>query len=294
MAKRRQNSVTVLAPAKLNLTLDVTGIAPNGYHMLDMLMQAVSLYETVEVRKSRGLTLKLPNSTVPVNDSNTAIKAALAFFNETGLLAGAAITIHKKIPVRAGMAGGSADAAAVLVGLNELYRAKLTTKQLCDIGVKIGADVPFSIIGGTMRVTGIGDILTPCAPCPRCFITVCMPKNGISTPKAFARFDEIGTDIKVDTQAAVTAAENGDLYAMCKSMKNALQYSSESKANAPICEIMTKNGALAALMTGSGAAVFGVFETEEKARTAQAALLEKYPQAWVVMPVKHGTHVVNF
>ena len=294
MAKRRQNGVTVLAPAKLNLTLGVAGIAPNGYHLLDMLMQAVSLYETVEVRKSRTLSLKLPDSTVPANDSNTAIKAALAFFEETGLLAGAAITVHKKIPVRAGMAGGSADAAAVLVGLNELYGAGLTKKQLCDIGVKIGADVPFSIIGGTARVTGIGDILTPCAPCPRCFITVCMPKCGISTPKAFARYDEIGTDISVDTQAAVYAAQRGDLHGMCAQMKNALQFSSESRANAPICGILTKNGALAALMTGSGAAVFGVFETEEKARAAQRELLQKYPQAWVVMPVNHGTHVVNF
>ena len=177
-------AVTVLAPAKLNLTLGVTGFAGNGYHTLDMLMQAVSLYEKVEVRKSAGLRLSLPGSRVPADGRNTAVKAALAFFHETGLLAGADITVHKRVPVRAGMAGGSADAAAVLVGLNELYGAHLSVQQLCAIGMKVGADVPFSILGGTARVTGVGDILTPMPACPKCWFTVCMPPQGVSTPRA--------------------------------------------------------------------------------------------------------------
>ena len=127
-------AVTVLAPAKLNLTLGVTGFAENGYHTLDMLMQAVSLYEKVELRKSAELRLSLPGSRVPADSRNTAVKAALAFFHETGLLAGADITVHKRVPVRAGMAGGSADAAAVLVGLNELYGARLSAAELCALG----------------------------------------------------------------------------------------------------------------------------------------------------------------
>lgn len=136
------NCVTVLAPAKLNLALDVVGLLPNGYHNLDMTMQAITLYERVVLRRSQNLSLTLPGSPVAANDSNTAIKAALAFFHYTGLLAGVEITIYKNVPVRAGMAGGSADAAGVLVGLNVLYGAKLSMSELCALGAKIGADVP--------------------------------------------------------------------------------------------------------------------------------------------------------
>ncbi|MEG1069333.1 MAG: 4-(cytidine 5'-diphospho)-2-C-methyl-D-erythritol kinase, partial [Ruthenibacterium sp.] len=220
------HTVTVLSPAKLNLTLAVTGFAENGYHTLDMLMQAVSLYETVVLKKSRTLRLSLPGSTVPANPHNTAIKAALAFFDETGLLAGVDITVYKKVPVRAGMAGGSADAAAVLVGLNALYGAKLSLQTLCKLGASIGADVPFSILGGTARVTGIGDIITPLPPCPRCFFTICMPTGGVSTPQAYAQYDALGTDVVVDTAAAAQAIVQGDLPALCAQMKNALTFSS--------------------------------------------------------------------
>ena len=128
------NCVTVLAPAKLNLALDVVGLLPNGYHNLDMTMQAITLYERVVLRRSQNLSLTLPGSPVAANDSNTAIKAALAFFHYTGLLAGVEITIYKNVPVRAGMAGGSADAAGVLVGLNVLYGAKLSMSELCALG----------------------------------------------------------------------------------------------------------------------------------------------------------------
>ena len=148
------NCVTVLAPAKLNLALDVVGLLPNGYHNLDMTMQAITLYERVVLRRSQNLSLTLPGSPVAANDSNTAIKAALAFFHYTGLLAGVEITIYKNVPVRAGMAGGSADAAGVLVGLNVLYGAKLSMSELCALGAKIGADVPFALMGRPARTAG--------------------------------------------------------------------------------------------------------------------------------------------
>ena len=130
----RLNCVTVLAPAKLNLALDVVGLLPSGYHDLDMTMQAITLYERVVLRRSPYLNLRLPGSLVAPNNKNTAIKAALAFFDYTGLLAGVDITIYKNTPVRAGMAGGSADAAAVLVGMNELYGAHLSMSELCALG----------------------------------------------------------------------------------------------------------------------------------------------------------------
>ena len=287
------NRVTVLAPGKLNLTLDVTGFAENGYHTLDMIMQSVSLAERVVVRKSGDLRLRLPGSFVPANESNTAYKAALVFFRETGLLAGADITVKKAVPVRAGMAGGSADAAAVLVGLNELYGARLSQKELCELGMMVGADVPFCIIGGTARVTGVGDVLEPLPPCPPCFFTVCMPKGGISTPQAYARYDALGTDVRPDGEAAVAAVRAGDLDALCAQMVNALEFSSGSAANRPIEEILRASGAKAALMTGSGAAVFGVFAERGAAETARAKLLERYPKAWVVRPVPRGAHVVE-
>ena len=144
------NCVTVLAPAKLNLALDVVGLLPGGYHDLDMTMQAITLYERVVLRRSPYLNLRLPGSLVAPNNKNTAIKAALAFFDYTGLLAGVDITIYKNTPVRAGMAGGSADAAAVLVGMNELYGARLSMSELCALGAKIGADVPFARTAGSL------------------------------------------------------------------------------------------------------------------------------------------------
>ena len=183
---RKQNVVTVLAPAKLNLALDVVGLLPNGYHDLDMTMQAITLYERVVLRRSPYLNLRLPGSLVAPNNKNTAIKAALAFFHYTGLLAGVDITIYKNTPVRAGMAGGSADAAAVLVGLNELYGARLSMSELCALGASIGADVPFALMGGTCRVQGVGDLLKPLPPVPDCWFTVVMPDYGVSTPEAFA------------------------------------------------------------------------------------------------------------
>ncbi len=137
----QKQSVTVLAPAKLNLSLDVRGLLPNGYHDLDMVMQAITLREQLTLRRSETLTVRMPGSFVPVNDKNTAVKAALAFFDYTGLLTGVDITIRKVTPVRAGMAGGSADAAGVLVGMTELYGARLSMSELCALGAAIGADV---------------------------------------------------------------------------------------------------------------------------------------------------------
>ena len=152
--------------------------------------------------------------------------------------------------------------------------------------------LPFSIVGGTARVTGVGDILEPLKPCPPCFFTVCMPAGGISTPQAYARYDRIGTDVRPDSAAAAAAIARGDLAGLCAQMKNALEYSSASAATKPICETLRAHGALAALMTGSGA-VFGVFADEAPAQAAKAALLRVYPQCWVLRPEAKGARVVG-
>ena len=150
-----------------------------------------------------------------------------------------------------------------------------------------------SIVGGTARVTGVGDILEPLKPCPPCFFTVCMPAGGISTPQAYARYDRIGTDVRPDSAAASAAIARGDLAGLCAQMKNALEYSSASAATKPICETLRAHGALAALMTGSGAAVFGVFADEAPAQAAKLALLRVYPQCWVLRPEAKGARVVG-
>lgn len=286
-----KKTVTVLAPAKLNLSLDVVGTLPNGYHDLDMVMQTIDLYERLELRRSPYLNLRMPGSFVPVNDKNTAVKAALAFFHYTGLLAGVDITIHKKVPVRAGMAGGSADAAGVLMGLNELYGARLSMSELCAIGAGIGADVPFALMGGTCRVRGVGDLIKPLPPCPDCWFVVVMPSVGISTPEAFQRYDEMGSPVHPDCEKQEAAVRADDLAGVCAAAGNALEHCSGANETPSICALLNENGALASLMTGSGAAVFGVFEREEQARAAANALRGEYKQVYVAKPTRGGAFV---
>ncbi len=283
-----RDRVTVLAPAKLNLALDVVGILPGGYHALDMTMQAISLYERVVIRRSPYLDLTLPGSNVKPGPGNTAIKAALAFFHYTGLLAGADITIYKNVPVRAGMAGGSADAAAVLVGLNELYGARLSMSELCALGAGIGADVPFALMGGTCRVQGLGDLIKALPPMPECWFTVVMPDYGVSTPEAFAAYDKVGSSVHPDCAAQEAAIRAGDLDAVCAAAGNALEECSGAKDNEAIKAALRENGAVTALMTGSGAAVFGVFRTEAEAKAAADALRARWPQVYTAQPVREG------
>ena len=287
----QKQSVTVLAPAKLNLSLDVRGLLPNGYHDLDMVMQAITLREQLTLRRSDALNVRMPGSFVPVNDKNTAVKAALAFLDYTGLLAGVDITIRKVTPVRAGMAGGSADAAGVLVGLNDLYDARLSMSELCALGAGIGADVPFALLGGTCRVRGVGDLMKALPPCPACWFVVAMPSVGVSTPEAFARYDTMGSPVHPDCEAQEQAVRAGDLAAVCAAAGNALEHCSGAKETPAICAILREHGALTAQMTGSGAAVFGVFADESSARAAQAALRTGYKQVYLCRPARGGPRV---
>lgn len=285
--------VTVLAPAKLNLSLDVVGQMPNGYHALDMVMQTITLYERIHLRKANDIRLRLPGSRVPANKKNTAYKAALAFFHYTGLLAGVEIEIHKRTPVRAGMAGGSADAAAVLVGLNVLYNAKLSLSELCAVGAALGADVPFALLGGTCRVQGIGDMMKPLPPCPSCWFVVVMPSAGVSTPEAFAKYDQVGSSIHPDCAAQEAAVRAGDLQGICAAFGNALEECSGAVETPRIRQLLCEYGAVASQMTGSGAAVFGVFETQAQAQFAVKALRQEYHQVYLAQPDRGGARVIT-
>ncbi len=285
--------VVVRVPAKLNLTLDIVGTAPNGYHLLDMLMQSISLYETVEITRSMGYSLRCPGSKVPTDEQNTATKASRAFFRETGLLAGADLVIHKTTPARAGMGGGSADAAGVLFGLNELYNAKLTRQELQEIGLLVGADVPFALQGGTARVQGIGEKVHPVPCLPSCFFTVAMPKNGTSTPVAYQRYDEMGSPVHPDMKAGLSALQAQDLKAFAREMQNALEHANGGDITVKIRHCLDTQGALGSMMTGSGAAVFGLFETQEAAQKAALALHSLSSQVFVVQPVSHGPQIIQ-
>ena len=285
--------VTVLAPAKLNLALDVVGLLPNGYHDLDMVMQTITLYERLTLRRAEEVRLHLPGSWVPVNEKNTAVKAARAFFRYTGLAGGVEMEIEKHIPVRAGMAGGSADAAGVLVGLNALYEARLSTSELCALGAGIGADVPFALMGGTCRVQGVGDVMKALPPCPDCWFTVVMPDYGVSTPEAFAAYDKVGSSTHPDCEAQEKAIRAEDLAGVCAAAGNALEECSGARDNEAIKTALKENGAVTALMTGSGAAVFGIFESEEAARSAAEAVRAQWPQVYVAQPDRGGARVIS-
>lgn len=283
------NGITLRAPAKLNLSLDITGVRPDGYHTMDMLMQAVSLYERVTVRRSGILRVTANGALLPLGEKNTVWKAAVVFLQEVGLLAGAEIHLQKRTPVRAGMGGGSADAAAVLVGLNLLYGAKLPLAELCRIGATIGADVPFALLGGTARVRGVGDELLALPPLQGCMFVVCMPGYGISTPQAFAAYDEVGAGRRPDTGAAEAALRAGNVPQLLPHLANALQKASAGKDTETICHLLRRAGAGAALMTGSGAATYGVFTEEQTARAGFVTLRQAgFKQVWLLRPVASG------
>ena len=281
------------AYAKINLGLDVVRKREDGYHEVRMIMQTVNLYDRIEMDRNGDGVIKTETNLpfVPDGEGNLAWRAAKLLLDEKGIRDGVTIKIRKFIPVAAGMAGGSADAAAVLVGLNELYGTRLSMSELCALGVSIGADVPFALMGGTCRVQGLGDLIKALPPLPECWFTVVMPGYGISTPEAFAAYDKVGSSVHPDCAAQEAAIRAGDLDAVCAAAGNALEECSGAKDNEAIKAALRENGAVTALMTGSGAAVFGVFRTEAEAKAAADALRARWPQVYTAQPVRGGAEV---
>ena len=288
------DKVTVIAPAKINLSLDITGVDEKGYHLLDMIMQSVSVFERLTLtKKDSGITLASNARYIPTDSKNVAVKAAIKFFEYAGIEGGVDIYIKKTVPIKAGMAGGSADAAGVIVGLNKLYETGYTVEQLCEIGAQAGSDVPFMIVGGTKRVQGVGDIILPCADMPKCHLIICMPAKGVSTPAAFAEYDRQGIKTKVETDKLVAAIEANDLPAVAKYIANDLEKAAGSEDTEPIKKMLIEQGALGSVMTGSGAAVFGIFDDEEKARKAFQFFKGKVRSVFLAKPVDFGATVTR-
>ena len=288
------DKVTVIAPAKINLSLDILGVDERGYHLLDMIMQTVSLFERVTVsKKEKDITLSSNARYIPTDSKNVAIKAAMLFFEYTGIQGGAHIHIKKTVPIKAGMAGGSADAAGVIVGLDKIYETNLTRQQMCEIGAKAGSDVPFMIMGGTKRVQGVGEIIKPCPPMPRCHLVICMPDKGVSTPAAFANYDTLGEKTLVETDKLVAAMEENDIYGVAKYMANDLEKAAASEYTQPIKEELIQQGAVGSVMTGSGAAVFGVFDDEDKAKAAVEYFRDRVRSVFIAKPVGFGATIAK-
>lgn len=264
------------AMAKINLGLDVLGKREDGYHEVRMIMQTIQMYDVLDLEKKKepgiAFTTNLPY--IPADSRNLVWKAASLLMEEFQVEEGLQIHLEKFIPVAAGMAGGSSDAAAALVGVNRLFGLGLTEKELMDRAVQIGADVPYCIIRGTALAEGIGEILTPLPSLPYCYILIGKPAVNVSTKTAYTnlRLEEIGEHPDIDGQ--IRALQKRDLRHLAEKMENVFQPGIE--AQYPIVreirEHMEAHGAIRAMMSGSGPTVFGIFDNEKKVREAAASL----------------------
>ena len=276
------NEVQIAAHAKINLTLDVTGRLSNGYHTVRMVMQSVGLHDDVTVtRNSSGaVTLTCDKAYVPTDGRNLAVRAAALFFEETGLTnEGLHIDIVKRIPVAAGLAGGSTDAAAVLHALDTLYETDLPLERLCEIGLKLGADVPYCLLGGTMLAEGIGEALTPILPPPYCHVVLCKPPFAVSTAAVYAAIDAETLTVRPDTDGMLAALAAGDYAGVCHRLYNVMETVTAARHSeiGQIKDTLLSCGAEGAVMSGSGPTTFGLFSNSEKARAAYEALKPVFP-----------------
>ena len=269
------------AYAKLNLTLDVLGKRDDGYHELESVMQLITLCDDIEIDVGTGEDWKLECSRddIPADASNLAWKAAGVFYRSIGKdPQGITIRIEKRIPDRAGLAGGSADAAAVLRALNAHEGAPYSLEELAQLGAKIGSDVPFCVFGGTALAKGRGEILTRLPKMPSCYYCIVKPEFSVSTPELFAKMDEADTICHPDTQGMLRALENGDLMHVAGYVSNAMEpvVAGEHPEVLMIKDTMDSCGACGCAMTGSGSAVYGIFDAFDMAAMASMQLMSRY------------------
>ena len=283
---------TVLARAKLNLTLDVLGKRPDGYHDLKMVMQSVALADTltVETGTGEGLEVRTDLSFLPNNEKNLAAAAALAFQTVTGRdLGGVAIAIEKRIPVCAGMGGGSSDAAAVLRSLERMLGTGQDLAALARIGERVGSDVPYCVLGGTALAEGRGEALTPLSALPHCHVVICKPAFSISTPELFRAVDGVRLRCRPDTDGVLAALEAGDLGGVARRMYNVFEDVLPSRQRTEVAAIrsaLVQHGALGANMSGTGPTVFGLFDDADRARSAWEELRQTYRDVFLTETVE--------
>lgn len=264
--------------AKINLGLDVLGKREDGYHEVRMIMQTIRMYDQLDMRKSvePGIHLTTNKKYIPVDENNLVWRAAKLMMDTCGIMEGVSIHLHKVIPVAAGMAGGSSDAAATLVGMNRLFHCGLSKEKLMELGVQIGEDVPYCVLRGTALAEGIGEKLTVLPPMPDCWILIGKPGISVSTKYVYTTLDLNTNTVHPDIDGMKKALEDGNLYGITERMGNVLQdvtipaYLEVER----IKEQMKTLGAVNAMMSGSGPTVFGIFDNEEKAQEACQKLRE--------------------
>ena len=283
------NKTTELACAKINLSLDVTGTRPDGYHEMRMLMQSVDLCDevTISLTQDGEIRIKTNFRFLPSDGRNIAAKAARVFFDavgETGL--GAEIALKKRIPVCAGLGGGSSDAAAVLRALNRMLGAGLPPEKLEELGCGLGSDVPFCVRGGTQLAEGRGEKLKKLPDLPDCGVVICKPPFSVSTPELFRRMDERKIHNRPDTEGMIDAIERGELRGVAHRLYNVFEDvpGRHRTAAAEIKSLMLDLGAIGTAMSGTGPSVFGIFEDMERAEHARSALSERWRDTFAASP----------
>ena len=269
------DSIVIKAMAKVNLGLDVLRRRENGYHDVKMVMQTVNLYDTLTLSKiDEGIVITTNTGELPLNEDNLIYKAAKLLLEYVDKKAGVSIHLDKQIPIAAGMAGGSTDAASTLLGINELYNLDLTKEELAEVGVKIGADVPYCIYGGTYLSEGIGEVLTKLPDVPDCYVVIAKPGIGVSTKYVYENLHIETVEKHPDIDGMIDAIKTGSLDGVTEKMENVLETVTIKRY--PEIETMKKclleNGAENALMSGSGPTVFGIFKEEKIAKQALSKL----------------------
>ena len=288
--------VKVKAYAKINLMLDIVNKRNDGYHDLFMIMQSVGIYDKVTITEDSSDSIRISCNidNIPLNNKNIAWKAAEAFFEATGKKnKGICIDIKKRIPHAAGLAGGSADGAAVIVALNKIYKTNLSEKELCRIGVKIGADVPFCITGGTLLAQGIGDVLSKVKPLRKCHILLAKPDFDVNTAFAYKQFDLYGKTHTPDKLGMLYAMQSRDLDSICTKMENVFEQFIEVPNRINIKEVIKNNNAKGFCMSGSGPTVFGIFDNKEDAVKASQELKEYAKDIMICTPVNKGCKIIE-
>ena len=272
------NQIRLKALAKINLGLDVLRRKEDGYHEVKMIMQTIHLHDQIHIRKIEEEEIKIRTNLfyVPTNENNLAYKAAKILMDEFNLPGGVSIYLKKVIPVAAGMAGGSSDAAAVLFGMNRIFGLKLSMQELMDRGVKLGADVPYCIMRGTALAEGIGEKLTQLSPMPKCYILIAKPPISVSTKFVYENLH--ANDLKPEDHPPVDvqleALEEGNLEKLVANMGNVLERVTvpEYPVINDLKKMMMDHGAMGAMMSGSGPTVFGIFTDHEDAKKAYRAI----------------------
>lgn len=281
--------ITAFAPAKINLFLDIIGRLDNGYHSLFMVMQSVGLgdFVTVEECGEKGIYLTCTEKSLPTDEKNIAYKAAKKFYEAIGKEPSLKIHIEKKIPFAAGLAGGSADAAAVLAALNEINGNPFNLTALCKIGLSIGSDVPFCICGGTSLSQNTGGVLSALEPLKESYIVLAKPECGVSTAEAYAAADTAEL-YHPDCMRMLDACEKGDFEGICKYAGNVFEQVIEVPDRVEYKRIMRNHGASLCQMSGSGPTVFAIFEDKENAEACADELKGICKDVFVTVPVSHG------